>query len=184
MTVSIAESLINAMEAKDTYLSGHSQRVADLAAAIAEVMQLEPDAVDAIRLAGRLHDVGKIGIQESVLNKPGKLTPDEFAHVKEHVPIGMNILGPLEHLGEVLTYVHHHHEHWDGGGYPQGLRGPAISLGGRILTAADTFDALTSARAYREPLTRDAAVAVLAKQKGRLLDPTVLEALLVVVRRP
>jgi putative two-component system response regulator len=182
MTVGVAEALINAMEAKDTYLSGHSQRVADLAAAIADVLGLEPEVVEAVRLAGRLHDVGKIGIQESVLNKPGKLTPEEFAHVREHVRIGMNILGPLEHLGDVLTWVHHHHEHWDGGGYPQRLRGTEISLGGRILTAADTYDALTSARAYREPLTQDAALALLVNQKGKLLDPAVLEALLVVVR--
>ena len=181
MTVSVAESLINAMEAKDVYLRGHSQRVAALAAAIAEALELGADDVEEVRLAGRLHDVGKIGIREAVLNKPDRLAPEEYAHVQEHVVIGMGILAPLTHLGPVLTYVHQHHEHWDGGGYPHGLRGEAITLGGRILAAADTFDALTSARAYRAPLGRDAAVAMLLQQRGRLLAPEVLDALLRVV---
>ena len=183
ITVSVAESLINAMEAKDVYLRGHSLRVAALAASIAEEMGLDADVVERVRLAGRLHDVGKIGIREAVLNKPGALTPDEYAHVKEHVRLGMEILSPLTHLGEVLTFVHHHHEHWNGGGYPHGLAGDAISLGGRILTASDTFDALTSARAYREPMTNEAALALLAEQNGKLLDPAVYAALVRVVSR-
>jgi response regulator RpfG family c-di-GMP phosphodiesterase len=181
MTVSVAESLITAMEAKDVYLHGHSHRVAALAAAIGEELQLGEEQVETVRLAGRLHDVGKIGIREAVLNKPGTLTPEEYAHVQEHVRIGMQILGPLRYLGDVLTYVHHHHEHWDGAGYPQGLAGDAISLGGQILTAADTFDAVTSARAYREPMPRETALALLAQQRGRLLAPEVLDALLRVV---
>ena len=99
LTVSVAETLINAMEVKDVYLRGHSQRVAELAASIAEELGMSPDAVEQVRLAGRLHDVGKIGTREAVLNKPGALTPEEFAHVKEHVRIGMEILAPLRHLG-------------------------------------------------------------------------------------
>ena len=146
-TVRMAKSLAVAMEAKDPHLHGHSHRVAALGAAIAEELGLDAETVEAVRLAGRLHDVGKIGIREAVLNKPGTLTADEYAHVQQHVAIGVEILSPFTHLGEVLTYVHHRHEHWDGSGYPQGLRGSAISVGGRILTAADTFDALTSARA-------------------------------------
>lgn len=183
MTVSVAESLINAMEAKDVYLRGHSLRVASLGAALAEELGLEPDTVERVRLAGRLHDVGKIGIREAILNKPGALTPEEYAHVKEHVRLGMEILTPLVHLGEVLTYVHHHHEHWDGAGYPQGLKGEAISLGGRILTAADTFDALTSARAYRAPLSQADALALMVKQNGSLLEPAMFAALQAVVSR-
>ena len=177
MTVNVAESLITAMEAKDVYLRGHSHRVAALAAAMAEELGLEADQVETIRLAGRLHDVGKIGIQESVLNKPGGLTPEEYSHVKQHVQIGMQILAPLTHLGAVLTFVHHHHEHWDGSGYPQGIAGDAFSLGGRILTAADAYDALTSARAYRAPHSRDDALAMLVRASGKLLDPMVLGAL-------
>lgn len=177
LTVRVAETLINAMEAKDIYLRGHSQRVAELSASMAEALSLPADVVEQVRLAGRLHDVGKIGIREAVLNKPGALTPEEFAHVKDHVQIGMEILAPLSHLNEVLTFVHHHHEHWDGSGYPQGIRGEEISLGGRILAAADAFDALTSQRAYREPISAEDTVAYLKAHVGRLLDPAVYEAL-------
>ncbi|CAA9349890.1 MAG: RESPONSE REGULATOR PROTEIN-CheY-like nd an HD-GYP domain [uncultured Gemmatimonadaceae bacterium] len=184
LTVSVAETLINAMEVKDVYLRGHSQRVASLSAEIAEEMGLDPDTVEQVRLAGRLHDVGKIGIRESVLNKPGGLTPEEFEHVKGHVRIGMEILAPLQHLGVVLTYVHDHHERWNGSGYPRGLAGEAISIGGRILGAADAFDAITSRRAYREPLDAQATVAYLGQQHaGTTLDPAVYRALRAVVDR-
>ncbi|HKV52646.1 MAG TPA: HD domain-containing phosphohydrolase [Gemmatimonadaceae bacterium] len=183
LTVSVAETLINAMEAKSIYLRGHSQRVAELAASIADGMSLDEDTVEAVRMAGHLHDVGKIGIREEVLNKPGKLTPEEFAHVKDHVRIGMEILAPLQHLGVVLDYIHDHHEHVDGGGYPRGLAGSAISLGGRILCAADTFDALTSRRAYRDPMTPRETIEYLAKSVGQLLDPTVYDVLRRVVLR-
>lgn len=183
LTVRVAETLINAMEAKDVYLRGHSQRVAELAASIADQLGLGADVVEQVRLAGRLHDVGKIGTRESVLNKPGKLTAEEFAHVKEHVRIGMAILAPLEHLGESLRYVEDHHEHWDGGGYPRGLSGTNISLGGRILAAADAFDALTSKRAYRDPMGAEETIHFLQAHSGRLLDPTVYIALASVVAR-
>ena len=174
LTVGVAETLINAMEAKDVYLRGHSQRVAEMSASIAEHLGLDADTVEHVRLAGRLHDVGKIGIRESVLNKPDKLTPEEFAHVKDHVRIGMEILAPLKHIGVVLEYVQDHHEHWDGGGYPRRLAGETISIGGRILAAADAFDALTSKRAYREPMPPEDVVDYLGKNEvGRLLDPTV-----------
>ena len=182
LTVGVAETLINAMEAKDVYLRGHSQRVAGLAASIAEHLGLDADTVESVRLAGRLHDVGKIGIRESVLNKPGKLTPEEFAHVKDHVRIGLEILAPLRHIGVALDYVRDHHEHWDGGGYPRGLAGAEIRLGGRILAAADAFDALTSRRAYREPLEPARVIDFLgAEEAGRLLDPDVYQALRSVV---
>jgi len=181
LTVSIAETLVNAMEAKDVYLRGHSARVADLGASIAHEMGLDDDTVEQIRLAGRLHDVGKIGIRESILNKPDRLTPEEFEHVKSHVKIGMEILAPLRHIGEALTYVHDHHEHWDGGGYPRGLKGDRISIGGRVLCAADAFDALTSKRAYRDPMTPAQTIEYLAGQTGKLLAGDVYLALKQVV---
>jgi putative two-component system response regulator len=182
MTVAIAETLINAMEVKNVYLRGHSQRVAELAASIAEQLGLDADTVEHVRLAGRLHDVGQIGIREAVLNKPGTLTPEEFEHVREHVHIGLEILAPLKHLGVVLTYVRDHHEHWGGGGYPRGVAGEQISIGGRILAAADAFDALTSRRAYREAMTPEQVVEYLgATQVGRLLDPDVYQAMRAVV---
>lgn len=183
LTVSIAETLINAMEAKDVYLRGHSHRVAVLAAAIATELGLGQDTVERIQQAGRLHDVGKIGIREAVLNKPGPLTTEEFAHVKDHVRIGLEILSPLRHLGDALLYIRDHHEHWDGKGYPFQRSGAEITLGGRILTAADAFDALTSKRAYRDPMSVRGTVDYLRGQAGALLDPTVCEALIGVIQR-
>lgn len=183
MTVSIAETLINAMEAKDVYLRGHSQRVGKLAGEIAEELALDPQMCDEIRLAGRLHDVGKIGIREAILNKPEMLTAEEFEHVKAHVRIGMDILAPLPHIKTSLSYLEHHHEKWDGGGYPGGLKGEAITLGGRILSAADTYDALTSKRAYRDPLAPEAALQHIGSEVGMHLDEMVFRALEKVIRR-
>ena len=184
LTISIVETLINAMEAKDVYLSGHSRRVAEQAASVAEEMGLDPDLVEDVRLAGRLHDIGKIGIREDVLNKPGALTPEEYAHVKEHVRIGIDILAPLRHIPRALEFIHDHHERFDGSGYPRGRKGSEITIGGRILGACDAFDALTSRRAYREALDERATIAQLRADVGRMLDPAVFAALeKVVVRR-
>ena len=177
LSVSIAEAFVNAMEARDVFLRGHSQRVAELAAAIAGALGLDAEAVGLVRLAGTVHDVGKIGIRETVLLKPGPLTVDEYEHIKTHVQIGVDILAPLGHLGEALDYVAQHHEHLDGTGYPRGLRGHEISLGGRILAVADMFDALTSRRPYREPLTPGQAIELLAGLAGRAIDPDVFETL-------
>jgi response regulator RpfG family c-di-GMP phosphodiesterase len=183
MSISIAETLINAMEAKDLYLRGHSQRVAELAGQLAEELGLDESVCEDLRVAGRLHDVGKIGIREEILNKPGRLTEDEFEHVKQHVRIGLDILAPLVHIKQPLKYVEHHHERWDGVGYPLGLAGEAIPLGARILCAADTFDALTSKRAYREPLGPLAALEHLRVDAGTQFDPSVYDALVSVVTK-
>ena len=182
-TVRMAEALTFAMEAKDSHLHGHSHRVAALGAAIAEELGLDAETVEAVRLAGRLHDVGKIGIREAVLNKPGALTAEEYAHVQQHVGIGVEILSPFTHLGEVLTYVHHHHEHWDGSGYPQRLAGETISLGGRVLCAADAYDAMTSTRPHRGAMSGEEAVTILGAASGRMLDLQVFAALERVVRQ-
>ena len=183
LTVDVVDALIIAQEAKDEYLRGHSQRVADLAASIAQEMGLDVDTVEDVRLAGRLHDVGKIGIRESVLNKPAALTAEEFEHVKDHVRIGVEILAPLRHLGQTIVFVHDHHEHWDGTGYPRSLSGDSISIGGRILCAADAFDALTSLRAWRSSMTAQEAIDFLANNAAGLLDPAVYSVLKSVVRR-
>lgn len=181
MSVSVVESLVNAMEARSIYLRGHSQRTAALGAAIAQALRLPPETVEQVGLAGRLHDVGQIGVRESVLNKPDVLTVEEYDEVKAHVRIGMEILAPLTHLGPVLAFVQDHHERWDGGGYPRGLAGPAISVGGRILAAADAFDALTSERAYRDSVAGAEALDILASRSGSLLDPECFAALRQVV---
>jgi putative two-component system response regulator len=183
LTIGVAETLINAMEAKNIYLRGHSSRVADQAASIAEVLGLHADVVENVRLAGRLHDVGKIGIREEILNKPGALTPEEFDHVKDHVRISMEILTPLKHIPVALEYVHDHHEHWDGGGYPRGRGGEEITIGGRILAACDAFDALTSQRSFREAVSPREALDLLKGHVGLLLDPDVYVALRTVVLR-
>jgi putative two-component system response regulator len=183
LTIGVAETLVAAMEAKDVYLRGHSSRVADQAASIAELLGLDADVVENVRLAGRLHDVGKIGIREDVLNKPGALTDQEFDHVKDHVRIGMEILAPLKHIPMALEFVHDHHEHYDGTGYPRALAGEEITIGGRILAACDAFDSLTSNRAFRGAMGPRETVEYLEGQVGRLLDPNVYTALKKVVFR-
>ena len=183
LTIGIAETLINAMEAKDVYLRGHSRRVAELAASVAEELELDADTVENVRLAGRLHDIGKIGIREDILNKPGALTGEEYAHVKEHVRIGMDILEPLRHIPVALEFIHDHHEHVDGTGYPRGKQGADISIGGRILAACDAFDAMNSRRAFREAFDEKDTIAYLEQEVGRLLDPAVFAALERVVLR-
>ncbi|HYC51015.1 MAG TPA: HD domain-containing phosphohydrolase [Gemmatimonadaceae bacterium] len=183
LTVTVVETLVAAMEARDVFQRGHSARVAELAASIAEYMGLSPEVVEDVRIAGRLHDVGNIGIRDDVLNKPGALNPDEFAHVKDHVRIGVEILTPLRHIERAITFVADHHEHFDGSGYPATKSGEAISIGGRILAAADAFDAMTSRRPYREPRSPEEAVIELQRHSGSLMDPRVFEALRVVVKR-
>jgi len=183
LNVSVVEMLVNAMEAKDVFQRGHSARVAELAASVAEYIGLAPDVVEDVRIAGRLHDVGNIGIREDVLNKPDALQPEEFEHIKEHVRLSVEILTPLRHIERAVSFVADHHEHWDGSGYPHARPGEQISVGGRILAAADAFDALTSNRAYRQSLNPEQAVEQLRQSVGTLLDPRVYEALRVVVKR-
>jgi putative two-component system response regulator len=176
VTTATLEALINALESKSDYLSGHSARVAAYSANIAQEMNLPDEEVELIRVAGRLHDLGKIGIREEVLEKRGALTPEEFQHVMQHVTIGAQILAPLGHLGQVVDYVRSHHEHWDGSGYPDGLRGQAIPLGARIICAAEIYDALTTPRPYQEPLTPERAVERMRQLVGRVLDSAVMDA--------
>jgi HD-GYP domain-containing protein (c-di-GMP phosphodiesterase class II) len=147
-------------------------------------MGLDPDVVENVRLAGRLHDVGKIGVREDILNKAGPLTEEEFEQVKDHVRMGMEILTPLKHIPVALDFVHDHHEHWDGGGYPRGIAGDQITIGGRILAACDAFDAITSRRAYRDAKDPAETIAYLEQNEvGRLLDANVFVALKKVVLR-
>ncbi len=183
VVVDVVRALVNAQEAKDAYLRGHSDRVAELAASIASHLGQSDDEVERTRLAGRLMDVGKIGTRESVLNKPGPLTQEEFAHVKEHVNIGIQILSSLKPLAHLLPAIQDHHEHYDGSGYPRGLAGDRISIGGRILAAADAFDALTSKRAWRDSYSPADALRTLGEQGETLLDPAIFAALQKVVTR-
>jgi putative two-component system response regulator len=177
------EALVNALEAKDPYLRGHSARVADLCAGVAAQLGCSDDEIEAIRTAGRLHDIGKIGIREDVLHKQGPLTDEEYEHIKQHVLVGSQILSPLVHLREVITFVRHHHERWDGFGYPDRLAGETIPLGARIVGAVEVYDALTTARPYQERMAPDEAVRRMSELVGTAIDPTVHEALAAVVAR-
>ena len=174
---------MNALEAKNTYLSGHSSRVAALAATIAAELQLPDDQIEHVRMAGRLHDIGKIGVREDVLDKRGPLTADEHAQVRQHVVIGSEILAPLVHLGDIVSFVRGHHEHWDGSGYPDGIAGEAIAIGARILCAAEIYDALTTSRPYQEKVSPEAATSRMRELAGTVLDPRILGALETAVRR-
>ncbi|HEY6061556.1 MAG TPA: HD domain-containing phosphohydrolase [Gemmatimonadales bacterium] len=183
VTIATLEAMVNAMEARDPYLRGHSARVADLAATVAAHLRLSDDEVEQIRLAGRLHDIGKIGTRESVMNKQGPLTPEEYEHVKQHVIIGSQILSPLVHLGPVLGSVRSHHERWDGTGYPDGLRGEEIPIGARIIGAAEIYDALCTSRPYQEKLPSPQAIRRMGDLAGHVLDPKVFAALAEVVTK-
>jgi len=181
ISVATLEALVNALEAKDPYQRGHSARVADLSAMVAAQLGLREEEIEAVRTAGRLHDIGKIGIREEILNKQGPLTDDEYEHVKQHVLVGSQILAPLVHLREVITFVRSHHERWDGFGYPDRLAGAAIPFGARIIGAVEIYDALTTARPYQERMPPDRAVARMRDLVGTAVDPEVLRALEAVI---
>ena len=177
------EALLNALEAKYPDFVGHSMRVADLSATIAAELDLSDDDVEAVRAAGRLHDIGRVGIRDAVLSKKGPLTANEQSHVREQVVIGFQILSPLEHLGSVRGFVKSHHEHWDGTGYPEGLKGEEIPIGARIICAAEIFDAITSPRPYQEAMSSDRAMELMYRLAGTTLDKRVVDALAMAVKR-
>ncbi|HOY68730.1 MAG TPA: GAF domain-containing protein [Candidatus Ozemobacteraceae bacterium] len=169
-------ALAAAIDAKDSYTHGHSRRVTDLSVALALTMELPRTEVDTIRHAALLHDVGKIGISEQILLKPGRLTDDEFETIKSHPHIGAGILNSIEFLKNVCLIIEHHHERYDGRGYPSNLKADEIPVGARIIMVADSFDAITSCRPYRKPLTFDEAMAEIGRCAGTQFDPRVVAA--------
>ncbi|HET9466215.1 MAG TPA: HD domain-containing phosphohydrolase [Gemmatimonadales bacterium] len=181
ISVATLEALVNALEAKDPYLRGHSARVADLSAMVASEYGCTDEQVEAVRTGGRLHDIGKIGIREEILNKQGPLTEEEFEHVKQHVTVGSQILSPLVHLKDVIGFVRSHHERWDGLGYPDRLVGEATPYGARIIGAVEIYDALTTARPYQEKMPPEVAVQRMRDLIGTVIDPAVHRALEAVV---
>jgi putative two-component system response regulator len=183
ISVATLEALINALEAKDPYLRGHSARVADMSAMVAAAAGCTDEEVEAIRTGGRLHDIGKIGIREEVLNKQGPLTEEEYEHVKQHVTVGSQILAPLVHLRDVIGYVRSHHERWDGTGYPDRLAGEVIPLGARVIGAVEIYDALTTSRPYQEKMPPEMAIERMRDLSGTIIDPAVHQALESVVAR-
>jgi putative nucleotidyltransferase with HDIG domain len=177
LTLGTIEALLGALEARSPYFRGHSQSVAVSAAGIARELGLAPEAVKEIRTAGLLHDVGMIAVPDAVVNKPAGLSPEEYALVKQHCAKGAEILRPMAHLGEAITFVLEHHERIDGSGYPEGKSGEGISLGGQIVGLAETWTALTEQRAYRNRMAPMEAMETLAGAVGAWYDAELIEAL-------
>lgn len=172
------KSLAYALEAKDKYTIGHSQRVTEIAILIADALGMTQESIEKIKLAGLIHDIGKIGIRESILDKPGQLTEEEYQHIKSHPDIGERILSPIIEDKEVLFMVKHHHERYDGKGYPDGLKAENIPVGARILAIADSYDAMTSARPYRDVMSTEAACYEIARCKATQFDPVIADSFL------
>ena len=174
---SILVALGNAIDAKDTYTEGHAERVAHYSVAIGKQLGLPYEALRRLRLGGVLHDIGKIGVPEAILNKPGPLTTDEFAVMKKHPEIGERICAPLKSLREMLPIIRSHHERPNGSGYPDGLSGDEIPLEARIVCLADVYDALATTRSYKRAFTRERCIAILRDDTAKgLFDPQVVEA--------
>jgi HD-GYP domain-containing protein (c-di-GMP phosphodiesterase class II) len=177
------EALVSALEARDPYTEAHAGRIRDLAVSIAIAMQLPYEQRRAVRLGAILHDVGKIGISDSILLKPGPLTAEEWAIMKTHPEIGERMLKTIDFLAPALPIVRHHHERWDGGGYPDGLVRENIPLGARIVSVCDAFDAMTSDRPYRKALGLEQACKELEDNSGSQFDPGCVELIVDVVSR-
>ncbi|MFH0982437.1 MAG: HD domain-containing phosphohydrolase [Planctomycetota bacterium] len=181
--LSTIRALATAVDAKDRYTHDHSARVARLCVATARRLGLnDPEKDRVVELAGLLHDIGKIGIPDRILGKTSRLTPEEYHIMKTHAHIGANIIQQVPGLEDVANAVLHHHERYDGLGYPRGLAGEAIPLGSRLIAAADVFDSLTSDRPYRQRSTQEEVVRELRRCKGTQHDPAVVEALIAVVK--
>jgi putative nucleotidyltransferase with HDIG domain len=172
------EAFALAVEAKDPYTHGHSRRVSILAERLSREMALSEKDQETVRIAGILHDIGKIGTPEQVLVKPGRLSSDEYETFKRHATLGHRIVSAVRELDGVARAILHHHERWDGGGYPAGLSGQAIPTLSRILAICDTYDAMTTDRPYRASLGHAAAVEELARCAGKQLDPESVQAFL------
>ena len=169
--MAILSVLCRAIEARDPYTRGHSERVTELAAAVAQRLGWNEEQLAALRIGGPLHDIGKLAIPPEVLGKEGRLTPKELAEIREHPEVGARILLRIAALSEALPYVLYHHERWDGTGYPAGKAGEEIPLEARVLAIADAFDAMTSDRPYRRALTHEEALAEVERCAGTQFDP-------------
>ncbi len=172
-----------ALDARDSYTHNHSQEVTQYAVAIAREMGLTVKEIELIKDAGLLHDIGKIGIADAVLLKPGRLTDEEYNQIKKHPAIGKSILEPVNCLADKIPLIYHHHERVDGTGYPEGLSGDDIPLGARILAVADSYQAMTSDRPYRKALSMQVAIGELEKFRGRQFDSKIVDVFLRILKR-
>jgi HD-GYP domain-containing protein (c-di-GMP phosphodiesterase class II) len=178
LLVGLTRALTSAIDAKDSYTFGHSERVARIAVELGRELKLDEVDLSDIYLAGLLHDIGKIGIRDSVLSKPGKLTPEEFEHIKQHVTIGHSILADLKPIRNLLPGVLYHHERYDGTGYPEGLKGDCIPQLARILAVADSFDAMSTSRPYRQALSPQRVEEILIQGAGTQWDKRIIDSFL------
>lgn len=176
------QALANSIDAKDPYTRGHSQRVTNTALAIGRRLKLDGQQLRFLRYGGILHDIGKIGIQETILAKKDRLDDEERRTIQNHPLLGEKIIAPIDFLNPVRPLIRHHHEWYDGSGYPDGLRGEDIPLGARIISAADTYDAVTSERPYQKAVNNQEAIAILEKLRLRQLDPRVCDALVAIIK--
>ncbi|WHH58722.1 HD-GYP domain-containing protein [Petroclostridium sp. X23] len=172
----IIECLVTALEAKDLYTSGHSSRVADMTYDLARRVGLRRGMLEKAHIAAHLHDIGKIGIPDQILNKRGKLLPHEWAQIQLHPEIGYRILNKSKRLKIIPDIILHHHERWDGKGYPSRLKGEAIPFGSRIIAICDTIDAMTSQRPYRKAFSWDECRKEIELNKGTQFDPALVDA--------
>ncbi|MCX7995437.1 MAG: HD domain-containing protein [candidate division WOR-3 bacterium] len=175
-------ALVLAMEVKDSYTRGHSERVTELAIKLADRIGLTDGKKKLLYWAGLLHDIGKIGISESILNKPGTLDEFEFSEIKRHPVEGARMLEQIEGLKEVVPIIKHHHENYDGTGYPEGLKGEEIPLESRVLAVCDVYDAMTTVRSYRKPYSREGALMTIESFSGTRLDPNIVKEFLEMMR--
>jgi len=171
-------AMVKVLEERDAYTKGHSERVANYATMLAKAVGMKGKAIERIRLAGFLHDIGKIGIPDRILNKPSHLTSDEFEEIKSHPVRGVEIISNLSHLRDIVPWILHHHEAWDGSGYPKGLKMEEIPIEARILAVADVYDALTTKRAYRSAFSKEEAIKIMNEMKGEKLDPQLVDLLI------
>lgn len=173
--IGMLRAMAKALESRDKFAGGHDARVAEYATLCALHLQLSADEVENIRLAAQVQNLGHIAVPDSILDKTGKLTPEEYDRLKDHVRVGAEILSQVQALQGTVPLVMHHHERFDGKGYPQGLTGKNIPLGARILAVADAFDAMTSAQKHREAITREQALEELKKGAGTQFDPEIVD---------
>jgi putative two-component system response regulator len=175
------ETLISTLESGDSYTRGHSQKVAELAAAIGQQLKLSPEELDDLHWASLLHDVGKIAVDPDILNKPSELTSTEYRHIMTHAIVGPNLVKPFVN-DKVIDIISHHHDHYDGSGFDQSIRGKDIPLGARIVAVADAYQAMTSDRPYRRAMSRFDAIDELIWYSGTQFDPIVANVLINTIR--
>src|SRR5918994_1484886 len=173
---STVETLALAIDAKDQVTHGHIRRVQLLSTRLARALGADSRQIQALEAAALLHDLGKLAVPEHILNKPGPLTAVEYEEMKKHADVGASILSSIDFPFPVVPIVRHHHENWDGSGYPDGLKGAEIPMGARILAVVDCFDALTSDRPYRNGVSKEDAFAVLRERRGSMYDPLIVDA--------